>query len=532
MRFYPDDHAVAAEGLQTLFHLFEERLASGEAFELLVGDGELTHEGTVVYRQEGVRDNLAFLLFRDGIRQVRFLPGLGPSELTAFVRALARAVDLDKAEHDLATILWEADLAHITYAVVDPLLEGEGEGERAGSVEGVATRVHAGLRAAAEGPVETVTGTTASSPAHPAPTSGSLLRTVDLQLIEQAMAAEGDPLEEFGIVLVEVLASATSAEERAAAVSALGDVLVSFLDWGELVALTEEIGRLEELRRLRPEQDQAVEQVLDELARPEKLRTPVLALDTARGPRRDEVDAFLLALGPRAYPAMLDLLADAEGQAARKCLLSTLTAGRGAPLDLVLDRLKDPRWYVVRNMVYLLGTLHDRHCLDALELTLSHEDDRVRREAARSLARYEGERALRLLLDAVDDPAESVRIVALRALSGHRSPLVMPKLLPLVQDRDRLSTRSEAEVTAVFDAAGAVGDDRMVPVLEQLWKSRPLLRSKRHERSRLGAVRALASIGTAAARDSLDRAGKAGDQAVRREARRCLSSNAVEAATR
>ena len=92
------------------------------ALALDVREDALTFEGEAVYLHETSRDNLAFLMFRDGVRTLSLHPGCEIGESEALVDCLAHAEDLANMEQDLVTALWERDLSHIDYQVVDPFL--------------------------------------------------------------------------------------------------------------------------------------------------------------------------------------------------------------------------------------------------------------------------------------------------------------------------------------------------------------------------------------------------------------------------
>ena len=80
--------------------------------------------GQEVYRAESRNDSLAFLFFKDGVREVTFLPGLEEGELERFLGVLQKARKLVPEGDDLLTVLWEEDLQCFTYQYVDLLAEG------------------------------------------------------------------------------------------------------------------------------------------------------------------------------------------------------------------------------------------------------------------------------------------------------------------------------------------------------------------------------------------------------------------------
>ncbi|MGE5100332.1 MAG: hypothetical protein ACM3SX_10130 [Deltaproteobacteria bacterium] len=75
-------------------------------------------------------DNLAWLFYKDGIRELRFMKGFEQDEVVKFLGLIQRARKGSPDEDDLVTMLWEADYAFVHYGYVDLLQEG-GVGELA-----------------------------------------------------------------------------------------------------------------------------------------------------------------------------------------------------------------------------------------------------------------------------------------------------------------------------------------------------------------------------------------------------------------
>ena len=76
---------------------------------LSVDEDHLFLSGQQVYKSESRNDSLAFLFFKDGIRELTFLPGLETEELDRFLGVLQKARKLVPEGDDLLTVLWEAE---------------------------------------------------------------------------------------------------------------------------------------------------------------------------------------------------------------------------------------------------------------------------------------------------------------------------------------------------------------------------------------------------------------------------------------
>jgi HEAT repeat protein len=218
---------------------------------------------------------------------------------------------------------------------------------------------------------------------------------------------------------------------------------------------------------------------------------------------------------------MVQCLLSSTGKASRKCLLNALTGGKRVSLALLVPHLGDSRWYVVRNMVFLLGQLKEPAAGEHLEQALRHQDERVRREAVRSLAATGTERATSLVLACLEDPASSVRATAARQAPVLTGADVTAAILRRINARD-FSGRPSSETLSFLDALGRMKDDRAVPTLDGIWRSRGLFRAKPLP-LRLAALTSLGQIRSPAALASLSSAGASPETPIREHARKLLS---------
>ncbi|HET6762950.1 MAG TPA: HEAT repeat domain-containing protein, partial [Longimicrobiaceae bacterium] len=85
---------------------------------------DLVWEGASVFHAEERGEDLAFLLYKDGLRELLFFPGFEEEELSYFLTLLARIQRLRSDEEDLLTLLWDHDWLHFQYRYVEPLSEG------------------------------------------------------------------------------------------------------------------------------------------------------------------------------------------------------------------------------------------------------------------------------------------------------------------------------------------------------------------------------------------------------------------------
>jgi hypothetical protein len=122
-----------------------------------------------------------------------------------------------------------------------------------------------------------------------------------------------------------------------------------------------------------------------------------LAGSVVTGGELDDVVAVLRPLGPQAVEAVVAALADEDRSPFRRVHVSLLAAIAGPYADVLTPWLQDPRWYVVRNIATALGRIGGNDVVDPLLRLGRHADERVRREASRSLIAAVGARGVTTL---------------------------------------------------------------------------------------------------------------------------------------
>jgi hypothetical protein len=521
LRFYPEGHPVSRQSLDSLVTRLQEFTDGHGSLTLNVEEDRLLYEGEQVYSYDASRDNLAFIMFRDGFRSLSFRPGVEATEVEAFVDLLAHADDLAPDEHDLVTALWEEDFTHIDYQLADLFLEGEVLAE--GAIDDLRDLVLQRL--------EEVDLDGALSPDRQeldlrvvelrSTDAGQLALTAEeLAQSEVVAGLPSTTLEEFAVVLYEILGSYPwPIEEADGLARALITVIASYLKSGDLKSIDFLLDRLKELEaqgRCSPGfvssvvgggvTDKGLMQLLEGVGR-------TSAVEMAR------IQEFLSTVRMWVLPSLLQLLADSPDRAVRRGLLNLLKEGGGVPGPLLLPYLRDSRWWVARNAVQLVAESRDETLIDELERLTRHPEVRVQREVVRALGALGGPRAVLLLSKALSSDDSSVRALAASGIGRMGGREHEALVLAQVNARD-FESRPPEEIGDFLTALAALGKERAVPVLKRL-SGRKMLGS-RSMPVRVAAVKALATIPGPAAEAVLLEVSKSGRGQVQREAERAL----------
>ncbi len=208
-------------------------------------------------------------------------------------------------------------------------------------------------------------------------------------------------------------------------------------------------------------------------------------------------------LGQPAARHLVYCLGQEEDRAKRYKLLDALRAiGSKAELPL-REALAAPEWYLVRNVVSLLGDIGEASAFEDVALTLSHKDARVRRMAAKTLGQLDAGKAVPLLIELLPKADANSLLELVAQLGELRDPKAVSPLVELLQDGKSSGPEAEKLRQSVLESLGAIGSPEVVPVLSKLFKKKGFLGRLEPLPLRMAAARALGAIGTREAHEAM-----------------------------
>jgi HEAT repeats len=152
---------------------------------------------------------------------------------------------------------------------------------------------------------------------------------------------------------------------------------------------------------------------------------PELVMDLVTSGHAEQgvpVGELLDPFGDVGVEILLDLLAEEDDRERRALLLSAVRRMAPGHLAPVMARLRDPRWYVVRNAANLLGNVGGAEVLDQLAAATTHQSAQVRKEAVKALLVAGGVHAVPRLRALAAEGVEDVRTTAVTVLGAILAP--------------------------------------------------------------------------------------------------------------
>ena len=529
-RFYPPDNPTLKGFRDQLLKKFQFFLNKYQSFVIVIGEYDLSFKSKILYENRDVKTSLAFLLYKDGLREIRFMKGLEEWEVQGIIDILKQSDSINQLEDDIVTLMWEKDFIHISYLATDEFLEEtpviipdtvdqfrknlvfkplahhvEVELTEEGSEEGIDLD-------------EILSKVIEEPPPFVSDRSVYFLTSDEVEGLRKDVEAEIDPIFVFNImdILFEILALEKEREPYHDAVNILIKILDAFLTLGEFTKATDLLKRVYITLKTYELQDWQIENIRKVIVEAgEEVRIERVGKVLEREEvRLEEVNAYLMLLQKNSIKPLIKLLGELKNSKARRIFCDALSEIGKNSIELFTPFIDDRRWYLVRNITYILGRIGKEQSFPYIQKVFNHEENRVRREAVQALGLIGGPKAIGLLVRALTDNDVRIRCMAAINLGkvGKKAGLI--PLLEVVQSKD-FYKREPAEIKAFFNAIGMVGSNEAIPVLQQLLERKSWFGRGKIDEIRMGAANALATIGTPDAKAILEEGKNSKDETIR-----------------
>lgn len=503
-RTYGPNNPVAQKFFQQFYDYLTIQLAAHDVLQFLAQRSELHYKGVAVYQSTSSSENLALKLHADGIRELSFHKGLSQEDLAYFLEALWGTCDSDTSDDDIVTRLWEKNLSTISFVTAEEIVKSAEAmtvliPQESHTLNSPPSALHHIARTESARPKEgspRSAGHTGPAVYEIAPDEQKLL----LQEIEAESARDNTTY--LLDMLTAILASEQSSPLLNRLLDLFGDILTTLMRDGNWKVLNTFVSLLHEAQELCPnlsdEHKAKLAELFNSLGLPDNIHAIEAALNASPGTNLDDLQALLLLLNPGTAQPLCTLMANLKYKSHRMMVCDVLATHAKQNPTLLMRGLTDSRWYVVRNLIYIMGKLGHEQFVKHLQPVSSHDDVRVRKEIIRTLRAIRPSGTGDLFIPFLNDPEESIRQLALKMLLSGPYTATFSDWAPVVDQRS-FHDRPVSEKKAIFRAMRQTAGEENIPywhglVTRPFWTNR----KKRQEGGTL-AAEALGAMGTSAA---------------------------------
>lgn len=509
-QLYLPNNPVYQQAIERLREAFRRIWEATDDLFLDVSETELRWEGNPVYSVPSKSESVAWVLFKDGVRSLTFLPGVEQDEIVGFLDVIHRARTLQAEDNDdLLTLLWEKDFQRIQYQFQDLTAD-------TGTMQ---------LPAEEEiQPAQTSSQVVQRTVEEEAPPRAGIVRPEDFDttlyfLDEREIEfLRASVQEEYSQdlrrnvlgMLFDVLELQPYPTVRAELISILESFLPYLLGAADFPAvayvLREAKAVLVRARELLQEHRAALEALPGRLSEEQTLAQLLQSLDEATvHPSAEELTELFSELRGEALPTLFAWLPKLSSARVRDVVDVAVQRLATANTPTVVAAIQSPDPAVAVEAIRISGRLKLPAAVQGLALVLAHPEPALRVATVQALSEIATPSAVQALERALDDESRDVRLASVRVIGLHKSRSALPKIQEVVQGRS-VRGADLTEKMAFFEAYGSLVGEAGVPVLDGILNSGGFLKRKEDPQTRACAAMALGRIATPVARAALERA--------------------------
>ena len=530
LRLYQANNAISDRLEKELYSKLSAQLEEEGSFELTIQEFRILFGEDVLYESTDRNDSLAFLIFRDGIRRLTFLPGLEDNELQGFLRCLNRIGVHSSEQDDLVTLFWEEDFKSINYYAIEELdVESTGPSVQEQLASGALGEDDGG------GDADTVSLKDLEQPTAHLPTEACRLGEEEIEALRAELLIQETDAFCLAVpeLAIELVLHETSQEARENIGTSLVATLDRLLEEAKLDEVARAVEHLDGLAEMlfsgSTEVSSLRAKVLRELCDSERLGRCLEQVEHTRSLKPAELTAHLARLGRGAVPTLISGMAYMTSSVYRRAVADAIVAVKEEAVeDLTRHLTTDtsaPDITLVREILYIITHLSAEHALPLVEQLLRSSEAPIRREASLALGRFRDQRTATLCLGLVQDKDYEVRSIALDTLVRGNASQLAKAILDQSLANPVFDERSLVEKRRMFAAVAKLGGPAAISWFTALIHpdERRWFASRKEREAIQSAVHGIRMVGTREAQQLLEEMARKGNRFARAASRRELS---------
>lgn len=489
LRMYPSNNPIYVKTVDDTFRKADDLLNLQDEFKVRIKQNELLFGSDVIYQNPAKDDNLALFFFKDGLREMSFRRGLTRDEFHEFLDVLAFDYEREDLEDDVVTLLWEKDFQNIKYVVDEAVLTEDEDYEKDAVRQAKSSAPQEDdLKRA----YEDASGAEDEAEATLVPITDKDLKS----LVREVERDQTDKKEKFTEMLFDMLYHSESAEEAKDIVEILMSALEFTLSHGDLSGAVRILNKAREMAGTTITEDMKRHLAsLSGFAGSQKLVKSVGDLfDTGALENEAVFSEYVEFLDKNAIAPFMTVLGELKSINARKMFINALIFLGNKDIVALAKGLRDDRWYVVRNIIYVLRMMADKRAVEYLTKAIKHNDVRVRKEVVKALGELGAQGVAQNIRECLDDPDSTVRAASIRALGALGSDYAKRTLFEKITDK-RFKDVEFAEKKEYFEALVRWKDAEVFDFLMRTVRRSVIFGKSKNDENRACAAYALGLLG-------------------------------------
>lgn len=301
---------------------------------------------------------------------------------------------------------------------------------------------------------------------------------------------------QFSTILLDLMGRGVDPLTGEAIVQNLDELVDYFLETGDVDSLSSIYVHLcHQKRTPSVEVVASAQELLDRFADKEFVEVVLDGFDTWGKTVHESVLSLIGHVGSPFAEALLDRLADEASMSRRRLLMAGLVRIGTQVQDPVAARLKDSRWYFVRNLVVILREINDSSVVSLLSRLSRYKHPKVQFEVMKTYLHFGDDRANRFLVKELSGKNPVALLSAVRLAANSRDRRVVNMLAKVLNKR--LSPDHELEIkNNVIKALNESATEEILPELADFLFGKKMFGASRSESLKVPVVNLLGKIGS------------------------------------
>jgi len=481
------------------------------------------HGETVMHEPDKATDNIPWMMYKDGIRELRLLKEFERHELEPLLDILQRSRRVSPEEDDLLTMLWEQEFTYLRYRYIDLSTEQAVPIDKAGFRGG-----EAGAQALRESapPIDS----TVASVVNLEDFDSTLyfLEESEVEYLREEVRKEYaiDMRRNVVAMLLDTFETQGDRGVREEIAGLLDTLMLHILSSGEFrtaaFLLRETAQTAERASGITPELKEKLLHIRGRLSEPDVLAQLLQSLDeVSQLPDQEDLNELFDQLKVGALATVFAWLTKAQTPRLRVLLENAAARLAMANTAELVRLIGSSDRDVSREAIRRAGSVRATAAVAALAKLTTDPDVPVRLAAVQALGEIGSPGALQFLERTIEDAHRDVRVATARAIAARTHRPALAKVEAVI--KGKLARDADlTEKMALFEAFGTLCGEGGVSLLDGILNSRSLFGKKEDPELRACAAMALGRVGSDAAIATLRRASNEKDVLVRNAVNRAL----------
>jgi len=490
-RMYPQNNPIYTKTLEESYAKFRHYFDYKDSLSLKIKQNSIYYDSEQIYSNQEKEDNLALFFFKDGLRELTFKKGMLLEELEEFLKIVAMDFERD-VDDDIVILLWERDFQNIQYVVDESILVDIDDEDYATSaeekVQEKVTDVNDLMRAYTDGFMEDEVKSISIVP----------LADKDLQMLVKELEKDAtDKVGKLVTILFEIIYQADMKSDIEDTITFLNDAVRFSMTHGDIQTVLHVMKN--------------AKQTMDDPSCPDDEKKYMKMMPLYLG--SEEIVGLLAELldsgididvtifeelidffDKNAIDPLVKYLGELKTIRARKYVIDALTVVGKRDIQTLARGLNDQRWYVVRNIIYILRKIGDKRAIEYLLRTIRHGDVRVRKEVIKAVGELGEREVIQTLRECLDDPDMQVRTAAAKAFANIGSEASKKIILDKIAGKE-FREKDFDEKREFFEVLSQWKDTDVYGFLVKILKTRSFFNRAKLLESKAGAAYCLGLIG-------------------------------------